>query len=254
MQSNLLPFPGFGNCCFFILLLITTCVCLVPALSIPAEARLVMTFQDYKDLLSDTSLSVNYLQDVGTIETKKAGLAEPWTKMGSDLLQLLGIMPLPDGKSIDDLKGQMNRAHKLVYLGSPAAMRSDGTTPNSDIVYVYIYVEGSPAVESIKNRLWEVISEDAGAGILVAWVETGKLYDLASIPEVRSIYTVEPPVTNSLPEKIGNPQTTVLPTDNAGGLNKAIPVDEPDRGYFSGQLVQVAPPEPSYPLVVNNVG
>ncbi|WP_162197882.1 MULTISPECIES: hypothetical protein [unclassified Methanosarcina] len=124
-------------------------------------------------------------------------------KLSTDLLQLIDEHYLPP---VEDPKNLKTRMVKLGQLSpssfTPELMTSsegsEGTKSpeDRDKVYVYIYLDPSASL-SLLDPYCEVVDRDENKHIAVAWVPVSSLEALASLPDVKVVRTVLPPVTRT---------------------------------------------------------
>ncbi len=122
-------------------------------------------------------------------------IAEPLKKMSTDLRGLVDDKFLLSWETRDVLKEKMKDLKQFVPAVDPVPFL-DQEAPG-DLVYVYIYMNEDIATSVVDNYAWEVLNYSEKAGLVVAWVEVDRLKDLARLDDVRSIRTVQPPVTRT---------------------------------------------------------
>jgi hypothetical protein len=141
-----------------------------------------------KDQTLNTS---NIPIDLSTIP--ETNLTEAQKKLSTDLLQLIGIINLPKGITQDTLEQQMKQNHQLKWVDE-TGVSSNGTIRHK-LVYVYITTNENADQNLIKANIWNITNSDTSFNIIVAWVDTDNLQNLAMIDSIKSIRTVIPPMT-----------------------------------------------------------
>ncbi len=116
----------------------------------------------------------------------KENLTPAESKISTDLLQLIGVLAVPQGLTRVALKNQMEQNHQLTHVA--------GT--GETLVSVYIQTTDA-APTPVDSLVWNVTNRDPLGHLVVAWVDVNKLEKLASLESVRSIRTVSPPITRS---------------------------------------------------------
>jgi len=131
---------------------------------------------------------------LGNVSTlPKENLSTAQKKLSTDLLQLIGIINLPNGISQDTLEQQMKQNHQLKWVDD-TAVSSNGTTRHK-LVYVYITTNENTDQDLIKANTWNITNSDTSFNLTVAWVDTDNLQNLAMIDSVKSIRTVILPMS-----------------------------------------------------------
>jgi len=118
----------------------------------------------------------------------KDNLTPAQKKISTDLLQLTDSRYLPAGMSKDTLERQMEQNHQLTHVAET------GET----LVYVYIQTSDSADSTLLNSFVWNVTNSDPAHHLVVAWVDTSDLINLASLESVQSIKTVSPPVNRGV--------------------------------------------------------
>ena len=113
-------------------------------------------------------------------------------KLSTDLLQLLGVVPLPMGYTKETLEMQMERLGQYRLVGSVSPLGETAATEG--LVYVYVYLNPPAETITIEHYVGEVTDRDEENHLAVAWVEVKNLEMLASQEVVRTIRTVMPPL------------------------------------------------------------
>ena len=106
-------------------------------------------------------------------------------KLSTDLLQLMGRKDLPAGMTRGMLEQQMEQNRQVTHA----------TGTGETLVYVYVQTTGTADLALLTPYVWNITSSDPAHGLVVAWVDAGKLEKLASLEPVRTIRTVSPPTT-----------------------------------------------------------
>jgi len=144
--------------------------------------------------LEDTPLQEGFSKDTLSPEQKK---------LSSDLLRLSDERYLLPGETPEALKVRMEKAGQLSPAGSFPKPVSNSAGSPEDIsggevrkVHVYVYLEAS-ASSHVLDPYCGVEMRDEDNKIAAAWVPVDGLDTLVSLPEVRGVRTVIPPVTRS---------------------------------------------------------
>jgi hypothetical protein len=125
----------------------------------------------------------------------KDNLTDSQKKVSTDLLQLLEIITLPSGITHDVLERQMEKSHQLMWVDENGTKTNEKSNAHT-LVYVYIKTRDTPDLIPLKAIVWNITDIDSSNNLVVAWVDTNNLIDLASLDSVQSIRTVTPPITN----------------------------------------------------------
>jgi len=123
----------------------------------------------------------------------KNNFTDAQKKLSTDLLQLIGVINLPDGISRNMLEQQMNQNRQLKWVDDSGATINE--TTGHKLVYVYITTGKNTNESLIKASVWNITDIDPANNLVVAWVDTNNLINLASLESVQSIQTVTPPMT-----------------------------------------------------------
>ena len=114
----------------------------------------------------------------------KDNFTDAQKKLSTDILQLTDSRYLPVGMTLDALKLQMEKNHQLTYA----------TETGNTLVYVYIKMSENADTASINSFVYNVTNSDPANHLVVAWVDSNQIINLASLNSVRSIQSVTPPV------------------------------------------------------------
>ncbi|MFY1111297.1 MAG: PGF-pre-PGF domain-containing protein [Methanosarcinaceae archaeon] len=151
----------------------------------------------------------------------KEALSPARKKLSTDLLRLRDEHYLPSGDTSGSFRGRMVRFGQLRPAVSSSASSSFSSSSsntssntssellvNSEVssgsgdgdagekVHVYVYLEASASTH-VLDPYCELETRDEANKIATAWVPVDALETLASLPEVRGVRTVIPPVTRS---------------------------------------------------------
>ena len=74
--------------------------------------------------------------------------------------------------------------------------KTDEKSKVHTLVYVYIKTRDTPSLITLQANVWNITDTDSSNNLVVAWVDTSNLINLASLDSVQSIRTVTPPMTN----------------------------------------------------------
>ncbi len=122
-------------------------------------------------------------------------LNESELKLSTDLLSLTNSSILQNGTYqtglVSDL--QIKPASQSVKQRGLNA----GVQANSEIVSVYVTLDQHTPLSTVDPFVWEVSNRDESSRTVVAWVEVSRLLALASVPGVRQVRPVLPPVVNT---------------------------------------------------------
>jgi hypothetical protein len=124
----------------------------------------------------------------------KANLTDSQKKLSTDLLQLLDIIKLPSGITQDLLINQMEKDNQLIWIDENGMQTNEKSNANK-MVYVYIKTSDNSDLTYLKSVVWNITDTDSANNLVVAWVDTNNLINLASLDSVQSIRTVTPPMT-----------------------------------------------------------
>ena len=149
------------------------CGCINQSQSIPSK--------DQSLFICKEGLDCN-IQNVSIIS--KDNLTDAQKKLSTDLLQLTDSRYLLVGMTLDALKLQMEKNHQLTYA----------TETGNTLVYVYIKLSENADTASINTFVNNVTNSDPANHLVVAWVDSNQIINLASLNSVRSIQSVTPPV------------------------------------------------------------
>lgn len=158
---------------------------------------------------NDSFTSINFLSDPEEKADSEEPLSPSKKKLSNDLLGLCDERCLSGEESPEALRARMVRLRQLspedsVLSRAASSAENPEDSANSEEnsrkspssgekVYVYIYLEPF-ADSSILGRYCDVEEKDEENHIAVAWVPVESLEALASLPEVRNIQTVLPPL------------------------------------------------------------
>ena len=149
------------------------CGCINQSQSIPSKDQSLFICKEGQDC---------NIQNVSIIS--KDNLTDAQKKLSTDLLQLTDSRYLPVGMTLDALKLQMEKNHQLTYA----------TETGNTLVYVYIKMSENADTASINSFVYNVTNSDPANHLVVAWVDSNQIINLASLNSVRSIQSVTPPV------------------------------------------------------------
>jgi hypothetical protein len=152
-----------------------------PGPSIPHDNKI-------SDICKEGQCSIPSTQDF-----PEDNLTDTQKKLSTDLLQLIGIINLPDGMTKDNLELQMIQNHQLKWVDDTGAP-TNGIIGHK-LVYVYITTSENADLDLLKGNIWNISNADPAFNLIVAWVDVDNLTNLASIDSVKSIRTVLPPRT-----------------------------------------------------------
>jgi hypothetical protein len=121
-------------------------------------------------------------------------LTDAKKKLSTDLLQLTGIIKLPERMTRDDLEQLMEKDHQLIWVDENGN-ETDEKSKSHKLVYIYIKTRDNTDLNVLKTIVWNITDTDSANNLVVAWVDTDNLVSLASLDSVQSIQTVTPPMT-----------------------------------------------------------
>ena len=161
-----------------------------------------------------------------TPEDFKSGLTDPEKKISTGLLQLIGELPLSHGQTIGSLKSEMEKSGQFIPHSSAAATKGDRHA-GSDLIYVYIRLSDGTDTRLVDPYVWNITGRDESNHLAVAWVETGRLIDLASRNEVSGISPVEPPAFQNNHRVVS--KATVSQPVSKLELKKQVTTHDPEK-------------------------
>lgn len=132
-------------------------------------------------------------QSQPTIQSKD-NLTDAQKKVSTDLLQLTDIIYIPSGITRDVLEQQMEKDNQLIRVDENGTKTNEKSNAHK-LVYVYIKTRDNTDLTLLKTNVWNITDTDSHNNLVVAWVDTNNLINLASLDSVQSIRTVTPPMT-----------------------------------------------------------
>ena len=147
------------------------------------------------------------------------GLSEAEEKVSTDLLALSNDRFLLPNQSHGEVVAALARSGYYVKAGQ--THRALGTPPD-DLVEVYVRTDPGTGAAALRPYVHRVSAEDAAAGLVAAWVASGRILKLAEVPSVREVRPVlQPRVRTGSVTSAGDVLLRAAELRNATGLSGA---------------------------------
>ena len=152
-------------------------------------------------------------------DTPRIGTTAAHGKVSTDLLALADTRFLLPNQSRGDVVAGLARSGHYARAGQ--SLRGLGV-PSVDLVQVYIRMDPGIGAEAVTPLVHRVSGEDPAAGLIAAWIEPGRVLEIAGVPAVNEVRPVtRPRVRTGSTTSTGDVLLRAAALRNATGLSGA---------------------------------
>lgn len=141
------------------------------------------------------SSTMNSVESIIETTTNKDELSKSEAKLSTDLLKLVRANYTKDDNKTNVINNDTGKTKSLVSTG--VVSQQSLKKSSDDLSYVYIKLKPGTDTAIISPLVNTIVNCNKEKGLVAAWVEVDKLASIAALGDVKSIYPVLPPTTNS---------------------------------------------------------